>query len=364
MYCRDSSPAFSDCVFEGNHGEYDGGAVDCVSSSPFFVRCQFIANTAADRGGAIFCNQSSPVFIDCTFDSNSASTGGALCYAVASTPTATRCTFTSNSAFQLGGAAECHAQCYAFFAECVFLLNTVTRDGAALAGVTSWIEIDACTFYENAAGHDGAGVYLEEGGIAVLDNTIIAGSTDGQAVYGDDAGCAATASCCDVFGNVDGDWVSCLAGQQGVNGNISEDPLFCDAPNGDLTLHADSPCAPENSPAGCGLIGSLPVGCGVAAVSGEVTALPWAGLRVYPNPVRAGSIVEWPSSDRAAVGLKLYDPTGRLVLAYGLTDGTSGLQQVRWSDVVGGHTLAPGIYFLELRAASGSQLAARSIVLR
>ena len=35
--------------------------------------------------------------------------------------------------------------------------------------------------------------------------------------------------------------------------------------NGDYTIHADSPCAPEHA-GDCGLIGALPVGCGVTAV--------------------------------------------------------------------------------------------------
>jgi hypothetical protein len=92
--------------------------------------------------------------------------------------------------------------------------------------------------------------------------------------------------------------------------------------------------------------------------------LPWAGLRVYPNPVRAGTVVEWLSNGRAAAGLKLYDPKGRLVLARELMDGSSGLQQVQWGDLVGGHALAPGIYFLELGGLSGQQPAARVIVIR
>jgi hypothetical protein len=34
---------------------------------------------------------------------------------------------------------------------------------------------------------------------------------------------------------------------------------------GNLMLHSDSPCAPENS-GGCGLMGALPVGCGPVSV--------------------------------------------------------------------------------------------------
>ena len=63
-----------------------------------------------------------------------------------------------------------------------------------------------------------------------------------------------------------------VADQYDVNGNISEDPLFCDPPSLDLRLHVDSPCAAEGV---CGLIGAWPVGCGPAPVE-ETT---WARSR-------------------------------------------------------------------------------------
>ncbi len=65
--------------------------------------------------------------------------------------------------------------------------------------------------------------------------------------------------CNDVWGNSGGDWIG-IADQTGGNGNISNDPLFCGPENGELTLMADSPCAPAQNPE-CGLIGADPVGC-------------------------------------------------------------------------------------------------------
>jgi len=50
-------------------------------------------------------------------------------------------------------------------------------------------------------------------------------------------------------------------------GNISEDPLFCDAESGDYRVRSDSPCAPGGHPDGdtCAFIGALPVGCSAPA---------------------------------------------------------------------------------------------------
>lgn len=113
-------------------------------------------------------------------------------------------------------------------------------------------------------------------GRAVLRNTIIAYSV-GRAIYCPQ-GEAAFLTCCDLFGNAGGDWVGCVAGQNGQNGNISADPLFCDAPAGDLRLHTGSPCSPEHA-GDCGLIGAWPVGCGVTAVEAATWGAIKAGFR-------------------------------------------------------------------------------------
>ena len=82
------------------------------------------------------------------------------------------------------------------------------------------------------------------------------------------ADCFATSSidlnCCDVYGNVGGDYVGGIAGQNGVDGNFSADPLLCgDANPGDpYTLVANSPCAEGSNP-GCGQVGARGAGCAV-----------------------------------------------------------------------------------------------------
>lgn len=64
----------------------------------------------------------------------------------------------------------------------------------------------------------------------------------------------------------------------GINGNISEDPLFCDPEHQDFTLRENSPCAPFTPPnPECDLIGAWPVGSGstptAAATWGQLKAL-------------------------------------------------------------------------------------------
>jgi hypothetical protein len=74
---------------------------------------------------------------------------------------------------------------------------------------------------------------------------------------------------------------NCFWANEGGNGgypiqptDFLVDPLFCDIPNLDFTLHEDSPCAGENNPT-CGQIGAFGVGCGPVSLEG----LSWGRIK-------------------------------------------------------------------------------------
>jgi hypothetical protein len=117
---------------------------------------------------------------------------------------------------------------------------------------------------------------LTQSGPPTIENTIIAFSYYGPGVLSHYGGPVPILVCCDIFGNAGGDWMGAIASQYGINGNVSEDPLFCDPENLDFTLHADSPCAPFTPPnPECDLIGAWPVGCG----STPVIATTWGRVK-------------------------------------------------------------------------------------
>lgn len=67
-------------------------------------------------------------------------------------------------------------------------------------------------------------------------------------------------SCNDVWGNAGGDYGAILGDLSGQDGNISLDPLYCDASGGDYQLSFDSACLPANN--GCGQqFGAFGEGC-------------------------------------------------------------------------------------------------------
>jgi hypothetical protein len=142
---------------------------------------------------------------------------------------------------------------------CLFEDNVADEGGGIACTIYSYPTIIGCTFVGNGA-PTGAAVLCHEGGSPVIEQTVLAFSTQGPAVDCTGYFSDATLVCCDIYGNEGGDWVGCIADQYAVDGNFSKDPLFCDMYNDDVTLCANSPCLPGGNDCGV-LIGARGAGC-------------------------------------------------------------------------------------------------------
>ncbi|MCK4306220.1 MAG: hypothetical protein KAY24_18410, partial [Candidatus Eisenbacteria sp.] len=265
IYCTSSSPHIRNCHFYSNEGYTGGGGIFCdYGACPVVEDCDFLHNHSVLGGGVCCFINSSPELTNCTFRYNSAIRGGGVTCYDSSAPTLTACVFSGNEAGQRGGAVHCELNCSPVFMQCTFFANSSFLYGGIYCNNLSCPALINCTFWNNRGTVCG-GVYCGLYSSATLENTIIAFSAEGSAIYCEERG-GPTLSCCDVYGNAGGDWVGCIAAQYGVDGNICEDPLFCDLLHPvipDLRLHSDSPCAPFSPPnPECNLIGAWPVGCG------------------------------------------------------------------------------------------------------
>jgi parallel beta-helix repeat protein len=126
------------------------------------------------------------------------------------------------------------------------------------------------TIVDNHA-NDGAGAIYLVGAqsFPVIVNNIIVGNTAAEygAIFGDTPA-GLTFSCNDMYGNVPRNYDEPLSDQTGLNGNISQDPMFCGvAGTNNYYLQASSPCAEANVPADCAGVrmGCYPVRCTVGA---------------------------------------------------------------------------------------------------
>lgn len=188
-----------------------------------------------DRGGAILCDGAAPLISSCTLADNEALfEGGGICCRGGSAPRIDHCTLVSNAA----------------------------PLGSGIAGL------------------DGAAITAE--------NSIIAFGVEGEAV-GCDPQSSATLGCSDVFENQGGDWVGCLAGQEGAAGNFSADPRLCGDLNSShqFSVTGRSPCASGNND-NCGQIGAWPPQCRSAIVvapdgSGDLPTIQAAIHDAYPG---------------------------------------------------------------------------------
>jgi hypothetical protein len=262
LRCYDgSSPIVTDCDFTYNYNERYGGGAFCDStSSPVFTNCTFTGNVCNSGGGAHARGNSAPSFAGCVFTGNSCTYGGGAVDVESATASFETCDFLGNAA-KWGGAVYCYG--HTTFAGCLFVANEAQgsgSEGGAVVCDSEDSEFTSCTFSDNSTEDvGGAAIHCWDAN-PTIDNCIVAFSIGGPGVGCDTGSENPILSCCDLYGNSGGDWVGCIADQDGVRDNIAEDPLFCDRPGDDFTIDATSGCAAAHS-GGCGLIGALGVGC-------------------------------------------------------------------------------------------------------
>lgn len=277
-YCySEAAPTFTECTFTQNYSDFCGGGLVMDSGCAAVVQdCDFTGNTAV-HGGAFYvylCGAGG--FDGCTFVSNVAdTTGGGGLLDEGGGVQVTHCAFLRNEAYFGGGLSFYHTT--GGPVDCTFFENSAFMGGAVAYAdcVAGWAT--GCTMVRNEVeGYMAAGAGVAVGGPfdVALERCIIAFSTAGEAaaaVFG-----TVTAIECDVFGNLGGDWVGALAGQETGDDNTGENPLICDAPAGDLTLCADSPCLPGNNVPGV-QIGAHGEGCESCGSAVEMTT--WGALK-------------------------------------------------------------------------------------
>ena len=234
----------------------NGGGIRCVVSSSSFK----LVTIKNSHSSGFLCINSSPFIQYCTFEENEGGFGGGM-YCIDSSPIIENCKFRNNWIETIGGGMYTQSSIIQLN-ECAFTGNRAVAGGGLFCD-TSIVNIDNCTFVYNRGIEVTGGIHLSESQATII-NTIVAFSTGGCGVDFD--AMVPTLSCSDIYGNQDGDWIGGIADQNGINGNISSDPLFCDPDLGDFNLRNDSPCAPENNNCGV-LMGAWPVGCSTSAES-------------------------------------------------------------------------------------------------
>jgi hypothetical protein len=156
----------------------------------------------------------------------------------------------------------------------------------------------------------------------------------------------------------------------GVNGNISEDPMFgavagCPPANGDLCLANGSPLLPENSPPGCGLIGARGL-CSQIGIADETAAPEADGDRIsaQPNPFTTRTTLVIDLVAPAEIDLRITNALGRVVTEESLGSLHAGRHRWTWDGRdAAGHRAPAGVYYAEVQTG-GRAIVTRLMVLR
>jgi predicted outer membrane repeat protein len=353
-------------IFTGNSAHTSGGALHVSGSTTVVNGALFHDNWAPEGGGVHLATCRPCTLSNVTFTENTAASGkggGFLCEtAPDGTATVTDVTFLDNTAATGGGGMACNNSTMPTISYATFARNAAsTGGGLDVAGGA--VKVENATFYANEASSAGGGIYLDGASSLDLDASIIAFSTDGEAI-GIWGYTPPLISCTDIYGNADGDWVGLLAPLEGVNGNLHLDPRFCDAANGNLTLAGDSPCLPPNN--GCGqLIGAHGQGCPPA------TGLPDSGESVAavhpatPNPFGHRTALSYELPSAGMVGVRVFDVSGKLVRTLADSEHqTAGIRTLVWNGRDDdGRPVASGVYFFRVDIG-GESMKRRAVLLR
>ncbi|NNE09236.1 MAG: hypothetical protein HKN20_11800 [Gemmatimonadetes bacterium] len=263
-----TTATFANCTVENDScgAAVGGGGLHVRNSSPTMSGMTIRSNKSEGRGGGIhYTNGSAGSITDSEIALNQASLSGGGIDAFKSSPYIARNLVHGNEAGEYGGGILCD-EFTNTIEECLIYGNTGTLNGGGLSiWSNSSATLQSLTIARNSSGGAGGGIHSRNSTVT-LDRSILAFATSGQAGFCEVGG-TITATCSDIHGNFGGDYVDCLAGQNGVNGNIDEDPLFCDKAGDDYTIANSSPAAL----AACGHMGSEPTGCGGPTATEETS---------------------------------------------------------------------------------------------
>jgi len=227
LYIVDSQVHFDECVIH-DLGTTENGAVGIVQSTFSATGCEFKNNVSYYKGGAVRVRISTAVFENCLFSNNE-----------------------------------------------VYTSETEGGHGGGIASYHSFLTVSECTFYSNYSAGRGSGIYSESDMYLGVYNTIISHGGRGAALDAEGDPVSWWVYCTDCYGNGGLDWVGFFEPLLGTEGNISQDPMYCDPEAGNYHLHTASPCAAENNP-DCGQIGVFGIACGETGVESTT----WSDVKI------------------------------------------------------------------------------------
>lgn len=372
-----SAPVMTGVVFEDNEAVSGGAMFNASDSLIEIIDADFVDNDAI-RGGALYNDSSSPLLTRVRFTENHAVNGGAVANVNGSSPQFGNVAFVRNKADSFGGALWNQTVSSPSLHNVVFFANEAGRNGGAMDnGFDSSPVIVNTTFAANTALERGGAMVNFGGSLPVVSSTILWGNSAGAGneIYNFDNGAGTELRYC-IYRDGSDDVVpgSGLI----IESSLTSDPLFLDAPGGNLRLQGTSPAINAGDP-GPDLSSFLSDSIGFpidhdgnARLVGnriDIGAFEWSdldtgtsealaarpGFRLgvpYPNPTSGIALVSIASQQARHIRIQVFDALGRRVRA--LFDGViaSGVGRELTIDT---SALPTGVYFVRANDDSSAQ---------
>ncbi len=374
VHILDSDLTMTDCIVSGHLELQNGGGMYVgghdATSTLDMTGGEISDNTATTNGAGLYMTggtlNMTGVAIDTNLKSPTASFmhGGGI-FATAATVTLDSLVITGNEA-HIGAGVDLTDCTDAVLMNSVLTGNTAVFWGGGInyqgnaAG-----SISGNTIAENAAtASGGGGIYVTTSTPAITNN-ISAFNTGGTSNANGMAllSTPSVLSCNDTFGNAGADY-SGVPDPTGTNGNISLDPLFCNATAGPYGISTSSPCASANS-GGCGLIGAYTSGSCVSAVPDEDVNVPVAFFvdQNYPNPFNPKTTIRFALPVAGRTRVAIFDVAGHHVKTLIDEELSAQAHQVVWTgEDDHGRNVAAGIYFYMVTSGSDRSVGRMALV--
>jgi len=245
---------------------FNGGAIVMTDSSPILESVRIMMNSAIDFGGGIYCDNASPYVYGSSFVGNvgTGGGGGIACFNN-SHPVIDSCWFIANAG-SVGGAILCDNSSPSVSYSFLFSAGSCNQ-GAGLWCSESSPTLNNVTFAgcQAGVGTSGQCVHLAFQSSPHFDNCCFmnSGFVTGPLNFAEDGMSLPIFACCNTYAwNGATGYGGTLADPTGTDGNIAEDPLFCDWVSFDASVDAASPNLPGHPSNTCGvLIGARGQGC-------------------------------------------------------------------------------------------------------
>ena len=194
LYAKSVTFSISECIFKNNRARQKGGAFYLEDGNATLINCIFTSNHGSGLGngfgyaGAIYFNRAVTSLTNCQFNENQSELNGGAIYAEYSIINTTSCAFSDNqNTDSNGGGAIALSYCVLDDVNSSFQDNYTTSSGGAINSQDSNISLTGTLFYNNQSSFAGGALSGDQSNISVIDgnftNNQVLSTNGGGAIY-------------------------------------------------------------------------------------------------------------------------------------------------------------------------------------